>query len=453
MTIASAITAGSGLFIGIALDSVGPRWMMLLATVVSAAGCFLFGYLRSYLPGYCLFAFAGMTTLISSFRVGFVFPDRLPLLMGLVSCLFDTSAVVFAVFYQLYAAGLSIEVLFLGYGVLGVLCGASTFVLWTVNGSEHGKEDPEPNSERSGLLAGGDSSSQLEGAQQGRENSKGYGGTAAAAAENAGGGGEQEGMEEGNVVSVTNEDDLGLAPDRDTKLDELMVDSTGGGGGTGTGGGEGEDSRPMSARQRAIRSMALWDQLQTREFLFIYVFCVVLMLRTNLFLGMVQDFLASLGDAEHGDVISVATGWIVPAGVIFVPLIDAALARGGYASSAYATVLVGVAYGALSCVHSLYLQAATAVLFTLFRASLFSVVAAFNADVFGPMTVGRISGILYTTTALFILLQRPLTQLAQGPLDDNYVPINAGFTALAGCLLPLVWWIQWTSPDIMKQHT
>jgi len=163
--------------------------------------------------------------------------------------------------------------------------------------------------------------------------------------------------------------------------------------------------------------------------------------------------LATLGDADHGDAISIATGWIVPAGVLFVPIIDWALASGGYGFSAYSVVGIGIAYGALSCVHQLQLQSATAVLFTLYRAFLFSVVAAFNADVFGPMTVGRISGILYTTTAAFIGLQPLLTRVAQGPLDGDYMPVNAGLTVLAACLLPIVWWISSVSPTIMTRKT
>jgi len=72
--------------------------------------------------------------------------------MGLVSCLFDTSSVVFAVFLQLYNAGVTVEQLFIAYGIIALLCGVSTFTLWTINGSEHGK-DSTPDGEGDGTSA------------------------------------------------------------------------------------------------------------------------------------------------------------------------------------------------------------------------------------------------------------------------------------------------------------
>lgn len=62
--------------------------------------------------------------------------------------------------------------------------------------------------------------------------------------------------------------------------------------------------------------------------------------------------------------------------------------------SAYMVVLIGLGYGGLSLVPNLQVQLGTALLFTFFRAALFSFVAAFNAKVFGPASVGRVTGIL-----------------------------------------------------------
>jgi len=147
ITIASTLTAGSGIIIGTVLDHIGPRWLMLMATAFCITACLLFGLLDEYMAAFCLFALGGMSTLLSAFRTGFLFPDRLPLIVSGASCLFDSSSVVFAVFYQLYQHGVTVKQLFVGYAIIAGVLGVCNFVLWSIVGTEQGGQSSSSSSD------------------------------------------------------------------------------------------------------------------------------------------------------------------------------------------------------------------------------------------------------------------------------------------------------------------
>lgn len=85
----------------------------------------------SYVAGYALIAFGGMAVLISSFRVGFVLPKHTSLVMGLVSCMFDTSTGVFVMFKWLNSLdeSFSIKSIFLMYAALLFITHVMVFTL------------------------------------------------------------------------------------------------------------------------------------------------------------------------------------------------------------------------------------------------------------------------------------------------------------------------------------
>ena len=148
MTVASSVTAGSGVIVGSYLDKVGPRITVLTAGCIIIVGCFVFGFIGhywSYMVGYACFAFGGMGILISSFRIGYLFPKSRSLIIGSVSCLFDAASVVFVLF-QLMFEHLHVEVkyIFLGYAIFTVAMLIINFILWTkVTANEKAKEDEQ----------------------------------------------------------------------------------------------------------------------------------------------------------------------------------------------------------------------------------------------------------------------------------------------------------------------
>jgi len=69
---------------------------------------------------------------------------------------------------------------------------------------------------------------------------------------------------------------------------------------------------------------------------------------------------------------------------------------------------LALAVAALMLVPSLRLQVATFIVFAGFRAFLYGVMGAYIGDTFGPLTLGRITGCVFTTGSLVNLVQAPI---------------------------------------------
>lgn len=124
----------TGIVIGAVLDWMGPRFTVFWSGVLMVAGSIVFGYEISFIIGYALWAVGGMGVLISAFRVGFVYPKKMNMIIGAVSCLFDTSSVVFLFFAMLNELpGLTLRNLCIGFGVAAIICYGAVVVGWSLN--------------------------------------------------------------------------------------------------------------------------------------------------------------------------------------------------------------------------------------------------------------------------------------------------------------------------------
>jgi MFS transporter, LAT3 family, solute carrier family 43, member 3 len=155
----------------------------------------------------------------------------------------------------------------------------------------------------------------------------------------------------------------------------------------------------------------MWDltvsqQLRSFEFFFIAAFCSVQQLRANTYIGLNDDILIEMGDKD-GHYINIFS-YALPAGIVFIPLIDFAVTKLGLVGALHSTNLLGVLYGSLVLIKSLPLQLVTFLAFTGYRAFLYSVMSAFNAKIFGLRTLGRLTGFVFTSSAIFQLLQYPI---------------------------------------------
>lgn len=96
------------------------------------------------------------------------------------------------------------------------------------------------------------------------------------------------------------------------------------------------------------------------------------MLRANCFIGFNGQMMAHLGDAKHNNFYTGLFGWVLPGGIIFVPLIDASIMKLGLSPTLHLTNGLGLLYGGLGLVPILEAQPATFVAFTAFRAFLYA---------------------------------------------------------------------------------
>jgi hypothetical protein len=132
---------------------------------------------------------------------------------------------------------------------------------------------------------------------------------------------------------------------------------------------------------------------------------IVCMFRANVYLGSIGDYLTSIGDADDGHIYQEFVAAIVPLGVVFVPIVSWLLNNKGYTTTCWVVFAAGLGYEGATIVESKVMQLIGALLFTFYRAALYSLVASFCSSIFGSKSVGRISGIVYTVTAGTILLQ------------------------------------------------
>lgn len=146
-----------------------------------------------------------------------------------------------------------------------------------------------------------------------------------------------------------------------------------------------------------IADMSISNQLRTFEFGVIVIYASLQMLRANCFIGFNGEMMASLGDKDG--FYTEVFGWVLPGGIIFVPVIDFSIMKLGLTSTLHLTNAFGIAYGILSLVKHLTVQLATFIFFTLFRAFLYATMSTFIAQIFGLKTLGRITGFVFTTVS------------------------------------------------------
>jgi hypothetical protein len=108
----------------------------------------------------------------------------------------------------------------------------------------------------------------------------------------------------------------------------------------------------------------------------------------------------------------------------------------------HATNLLGVLYGTLVLINSLPVQLGTFLAFTGYRAFLYSVMSTFNAHIFGLRTLGRITGFVFTSSAVFQLLQYPLVSSIDSVFHKNPFWPQVGLVSLSGVIIPFVFYFQ-----------
>lgn len=185
------------------------------------------------------------------------------------------------------------------------------------------------------------------------------------------------------------------------------------------------------------------QQLHSLEFGCILMFASVNVTRANLYIGTQDILLSHLGD---GGMYSKLFSIILPCGPVFVPIIEKCDSALGTIGSLHVTLLLGALYNAICLVGSLPAQLGAFLLYTAFRAFLYSVMAAFVAEKFGLATLGRMQGVIFTIAGVFNIVQYPLVALIHGPLDGNPFWANVGQLA---SLLPLLMTVEYLRSHVV----
>jgi len=182
-----------------------------------------------------------------------------------------------------------------------------------------------------------------------------------------------------------------------------------------------------------LSSAPLLEQLKSKEFFFVSLFGGLHLVKSNFYLGAAKDILERLGDADHDYAYTRIFTALLPASVVFVPLISWFEQRYGIRQCFVVVNCIGVLHSVVIMVPSLQLQVVAFLIFTCYRAALYSFLGAFIAVCFGPANVGRVLGCSFFVGGLFTLLLIPAQYAANAFFNGSHRPLTG---LLLFCCIP-----------------
>jgi hypothetical protein len=427
-TYGSVLAFGVPLLSGVLLmPALGPRRTVLALTAVFAAGFALLlastgdgtssgsgqppPLLQSalILPAVCCIAVASSANYLPLLSVASLF-TRSPLALSLISGSFDAGSGVFLVFRLLYARGTPLRTLlaaFLGGPVLCMV--ALALALWREAPFEPPRSSPaSPRAVLAALAASGS----VHGARAALA-PLAPGASPAAAATAA--------VQQADEAATAAGADKAAAAEAEAA--EAVAAS------------EAAAAPPFLPGLNAARLVALplLGQLTTAEYLAFLAYFCALALRFNWYLASVSLQLGALGSAADIDPYLTALGYLMPTLALPAVLVAGHVldTRGPLAGLALLSCL-GALLSALQLVPSLPLQGLAALVFVLYRGTLFSCLSVLLSHLFGFARLSALVGTVTCLSGVFSLLTTPL--LGWGVASGFAAP---NFLLLALCLASL----------------
>jgi MFS transporter, LAT3 family, solute carrier family 43, member 3 len=400
-TMAQFTLSFSSLPVGFVLDKVSKSKFILLTALIEMIGLISFGLSESssssstrpdlFLFGYCCMALGGCMSMLGAFPASFLLPRYQAGILASISCLFDGSSAVFFGFLNLYqnGNGMTRQSMF---SIWAFLCGLNYIALsycWYLCEERNWQRVVQQESDEA---------------------------------------------DDNDAEAAEQDDD----DDDDGSQDEAEKPT------------EASSSSSVLAQylDRIHRlNMHEWPvsrQVFTPEFALALIFASIHMLRCNYFIMTVDGFLWSIGDTKF--VYAKQFSWMLPCGIIFVPVIEYTLTHWGVVSTLHLANFIGFVFGVLSLIPFLPLQVVNFGVFTCFRAYLYATLNTVVAITFGVQTMGRMIGCTFATAAVVSLAQYPAILLTETVFQGNFTPMNTVMLGL--CVLPFgmaLWYVYFVS--------
>jgi len=168
----------------------------------------------------------------------------------------------------------------------------------------------------------------------------------------------------------------------------------------------------VDGNTEALSAKPFGAQLRTLEFVAILVFTTIQVPRSNIYMGSVdlvnKHIAEQSGQTKYLDTVGTIIGLVIPFGFLSVPAIEFCVHRGGIMFTVYLTTVIGWIYVGLQFVPDLFTQLVTVTVFAAWRAFLYSIITAYNAEIFGPRSMGRVMGLSFLFSGLANFVQAPL---------------------------------------------
>ena len=431
-TIGTSLQTFSSFIVGYAIDVYGPKLCLSVAGIMMSSSILLFASadlnsLWQYVTAITLSALSANVVYLSSFTVSFVVdPSFMSTYNTVNSCLFDTSSVMFFLFYLINLhLGCSFRQIFVGYFVLAVATFSALVYSWYLAEPVliAKKAKLEPNSSKKVIS--------------------------------------RNATPTGSPIINTyaNRDKpVSSTPDR-TGYEQLTTDSERGekpkprsysSGDPGTSGLE--DGRAQDTRQQAVGSsgdsslapsyaglmvggemitrvdemhhIPWYLQIKTPQFGAVTAYAGLHLLRACSYMGNMENFLNSLGDEETGHFYTSVFSIVVPLGFLVIPLVDYVMFSNSFVSSLNIVTFLGAACGVVTCLNELNIQVIGFFVFCVFRALLYSVIGTFVAHTFGPLHGGRTNGVLWLLASILNFALFPMTKFILERADGDWQLLN-----------------------------
>lgn len=433
-SIGSSLQTFSSLIVGYGIDVYGPRHCLTLAGFMMSAGILLFASadldsLYQYVAAICFTAVGANIVYLSSFTVSFVVDSSFMATYNTVnSCLFDTSSVMFFLFYMANLhLGYTFKQIFVAYFVLAVFVFIGLIYCWWLvepiliekkrklqTEQEHHIIARTPTPTSSPIM----NTYSGENRNSGTPERKGYE-AIVNSSERAKKGRSLSAGDDAVAVDEASELESGGAPSatspRGTTKPGIMV--------------AGEQVR----RVEDMHSIPWYEQLRSPQFMAITFYAGLHLLRASSYMGNMENFLNSLGDEETGHLYTSIFSVVVPLGFLVIPLVDHVMFSNTFTSSLNIVTQLGICFGVVTCINVLQVQVLGFFVFCVFRALLYSVIGTFVAHTFGPLNGGRTNGVLWLLASFLNLLLYPLSSFVLENCDGDWTLLNV---LLLLCCIP-----------------
>jgi len=397
-TFAAVFYSASGISVGAFVDIYGPSKGILLAGALSICGFYLFAMSWSWAPiwviffGYSLIGIGGMAFFQCAFKAQYAFPEvsedgsvayKYQTLIIAGATTLGDASVLIWLVFELISNAYSVPLATM-FGYYSIVTLVMTAALfWLWRECESEMLTSESSDE--------------EGSEEGSEEENNYGATS---------------------TSLT-----------------TRADST----------------APTSSPAVNISKLPFARQLFSREFFFLFSFACIHTTRCNLYLGLLPYFYESkqfsMGTSATSDYYVNVTSALIPLGCLCAPLINALIQTLGFGYTSQAIALIAAAQSLLMLSPSLPLQLAAACLFVVYRANVFAFPPALTGKIFGPRTVGRLTGLMFTLMSPVQFTITPALGVTLRDFNDDFRPLSAlEFLSLVP-LAVLTWWLMNTSRE------
>ena len=406
------------LFLGIILDSYGPRMCSIVSTLIIAVGSLLFAISNVndfdyFVVGMCMISFGGSGVQSAIIHLSNLFPKWKASMTAAITGCFQLSFLVFLVFEALWKKfGFNFSQLFLAYSFLCIVSAFVSFFAWPDATLDYDEQmsvlHPSDNHITSPENADDKSYTQIRLPSEmlkSNEIVSSYETRNASLDKRAISiffGNDERKFSEVNMnannikaVNVIANEMVHLTHIDEWCKNSACVD-------------QGETLNPVV--------LSLEQHLTSKVFIRLNIMFIIFSFWANFYIGTATT---QLGDmmmvpfdqmSEYGDKLTV----LMTAGVVYIPVVGWLMDYCGYPVTMLCTVVFAIVWASLLCVNNVTYIYASFVAYSLFRTFLFTFLFSYMADRLGFKFFGILVGILFAIAGFIGLLQYPLSRYADG---------------------------------------